>query len=53
MRELGKLLDFEPLPNQMVCTDAPGGRKTLIWTLYKDVEKVAVNKFLKEGEHTT
>ena len=39
MRELGKLLDFEPFPNQMVCTDAPGGRKTLIWTLFKDVEK--------------
>jgi len=39
MRELGKLLGFEPLPSQTVCTDAPGGRKTLIWTLFKDIEK--------------
>ena len=38
MRELGKLLGFEPLPSQTVCTDAPGGRKTLIWTLFKDIE---------------
>jgi len=39
MRELGKLLGFEPLPSQTVCTDAPGGRKTLVWTLFKDIEK--------------
>ena len=43
MRELGKLLGFEPLPSQTVCTDAPGGRKTLIWTLSKDTQSLICN----------
>jgi len=35
MRELGKHFGYEPQDVQ--CTDAPSGRKTLVWTLVKDV----------------
>ena len=35
MRELGKQFGFEPMDVQT--TEAPGGRKTLIWTLTKDI----------------
>jgi len=36
MRELGKHLGFEPMGGPEV-TDAPGGRKTIIYTLAKEV----------------
>jgi len=36
MRELGKELGFEPMGDP-TCTEAPGGRKTLIWTLAKPI----------------
>ncbi len=34
MRELGKQFGYEPTDTKS--TDAPGGRKTLIWTLVRD-----------------
>lgn len=36
MRLLGQTHGFEPL-KQPVCTDAPGDRKTLVYTLVKEV----------------
>ena len=36
MRELGKQFGFEPLGDTQT-TEAPGGRKTMIWTLVKEV----------------
>ncbi|TRY64231.1 hypothetical protein TCAL_14333 [Tigriopus californicus] len=35
MRELGRLLGYEPIGDTQ-CTDAPNGRKTIVWTLTKD-----------------
>ena len=32
----GKRLGYEPLGDTQ-CTEAPGGRKTVIWTLVKEV----------------
>merc|ERR1711893_471089 len=37
MRLLGKHLGFAP-DGQPVCTEAPGGRKTLIYTLIRDAK---------------
>lgn len=36
MRELGRHFGYEPLGDTQ-SMEAPGGRKTLIWTLVKDV----------------
>ena len=36
MQELGRELEFEPT-GDAVCTDAPGERKTILYTLTKDL----------------
>ena len=36
MRELGRELEFEP-KGDAICTDAPGERKTILYTLTKDL----------------
>lgn len=36
MRELGRELEFEP-NGDAICTDAPGERKTILYTLTKEL----------------
>ncbi len=34
MRELGKSFGYEPIDSK--CTEAPAGKKTMVWTLVKE-----------------